>query len=221
MEPTRPPRTTYATAEYDHKTNRILALKTATGEVHSTGAQRVLGAKTEWVRVETILPEGYDPQFHSLLYVAPHRGQDPLRYTYDPDGNRVVVEFPYADFSVEAMRERLRRQAKESAHTALMETDWYVIRQVETGVPIPEDIKAVRESIRQRADTMEGEIRTLSATEIGEYDMTLPPTLMEDEPPPPGGDGSEWRTDATEPGQKGSPVRPVEPYERNVDREER
>jgi len=49
----------------------------------------------------------------------------------------------------EAEQEALRQA--NAARRILAETDWYVIRQIETGQPIPANISAARAEARQKA----------------------------------------------------------------------
>lgn len=84
----------------------------------------------------------------------------------DPNGievNRVIVPAdqvaafcePGQSYEMEAeadfMPEREARFAAAEARRYLAETDWYVIREMETGDPIPGDIRAAREEARQTA----------------------------------------------------------------------
>ena len=45
--------------------------------------------------------------------------------------------------------EQLAEQAKAEAHSYLNSTDWYVIRQTETGVAAPEDVLTKRAECRE------------------------------------------------------------------------
>jgi len=47
--------------------------------------------------------------------------------------------------------EVLELEAKQTAKMKLSETDWYVIRSIETGKPVPDDILQLRASIRENA----------------------------------------------------------------------
>lgn len=46
-----------------------------------------------------------------------------------------------------------RRQASITARAYLASTDWYVIRETETGVPCPEDVKVLRANARIEASS--------------------------------------------------------------------
>ena len=205
------PKFTYIEAEYDHDNNRVVTLKTARDTLQTTHNPRVLGAKTEWVQVETRYPEGYDPRFDSLLNI----GQ--LSFTYDPKKNMVIVEFPEADFSVDAVRRTLRDMINQQANNELRNTDWYVIRKMETGKPIPADVSATRDGVRAKANRYTAELASAPDSELNSFSVSFgeepqKPATTE-EPVAKGGDGKEWRTDATAPGQEGNPIHPVEEAE--------
>lgn len=203
-------------AEYDRKNNRVVALEDDEGRVRYTGESYELGAPTEWVPVIAVYPPGYTARFSSLLHGPSKHGiaKESIRYTYDSDSNQVLMEFPEADFSPSQQREALRTIAKDTARYELSKTDWYVIRQIETGKPIPSSVVAEREALRSKADNYLEEIDTLPDASLAEYNITFdsdePGRPVKDEPAPKGADGREWITDATAPGQEGSPISPVD-----------
>ncbi len=56
-----------------------------------------------------------------------------------------------ADLDAEfAEEERLRINAE--ARTYLRDTDWYVIRETETGTPAPRELHALRQAARDRVE---------------------------------------------------------------------
>jgi hypothetical protein len=56
--------------------------------------------------------------------------------------------FPRLTPPPEPTPEELRNSQNYKARAYLAETDWYVVRFVEAGTPIPEDIRAAREAAR-------------------------------------------------------------------------
>ncbi len=50
----------------------------------------------------------------------------------------------------------------DACQAYLFNTDWYVIRQIETGEPIPEEIKSEREFMRKRISELRREYATVS-----------------------------------------------------------
>jgi len=59
------------------------------------------------------------------------------------------VQIDWSQCVREAEEEALRQA--NAARRTLAETDWYVIRQIETGQPIPGQISAARANARQKA----------------------------------------------------------------------
>lgn len=62
---------------------------------------------------------------------------------FDADGNKV-------DYDLEAVKaEVAKQQLNQESRSYLSLTDWYVIRQQETGVAIPQDILDARQAARE------------------------------------------------------------------------
>ena len=51
----------------------------------------------------------------------------------------------------QAAAEADAQRAREAAQKYLAETDWMVVRETETGKPIPEDVRAARSEARKAA----------------------------------------------------------------------
>ena len=199
-------------AEYDHENNRVVALETDDGRITGTNSPRVLGAPTEWIGVDIVYPDGYDARFNSLLRAVS------VEYAYDAQNNRITVQYPDADFSPEAIRARLFAMVKNAAGSALGETDWYVVREMETETPMPSEVKARRAELRSMTDAYEAEIAQIADEDLnnwtfafdGEVDAKAAPSVAG---PVPGGDGKPWVTDATKPDQEGKQVRQAKDIE--------
>jgi len=58
------------------------------------------------------------------------------------------------------LKEREINNFKHSTGIKLQETDWYIIRNQETGAAIPADITSARQALRDQADTVESEINS-------------------------------------------------------------
>lgn len=54
---------------------------------------------------------------------------------------------------------------KREAHALLQPTDWYVVRQQETGEPVPEDVSAYRSAVRAASDAAEADVLALTNAE--------------------------------------------------------
>lgn len=62
---------------------------------------------------------------------------------FDIDGNK--VEYDLQAVEAEAVQQQLNQESRDY----LSSTDWYVIRQQETGVAIPQDILDARQAARE------------------------------------------------------------------------
>lgn len=217
MPTPRMPQINYVSAEYDPSNQRVVSLKTDTGEIQGTFEPRVLGAPTEWVPVRTILPVGYDSRFDGLRFKNTSPENPAMRFAYDESQNIVTLDFPQADFSPAALREALSGQIRIAANLALAPTDWTVIRQMETGKAVPEDVKAARSLIRLKVDEYDQKLTDTPDADLNAFAINIEgesgPTFPGDAGVAPDGDGSEWITDATAPDVRGTPVRPAETHE--------
>ena len=54
---------------------------------------------------------------------------------------------------------------KKTAQANLSATDWMVIRQVDNGIPVPDDVKAYRETIRQTCKKKVADLATINSAE--------------------------------------------------------
>lgn len=196
-------------AEYDRTNDRVVAVETDDGRITPTHNPRVLGATTEWLPAEVHYPTGYEARFQNLL-------GNVTQYALNDAGNVVVVSFPEADFSPAALRGALREGVDIAAQRALGRTDWAVIRKVETNEPIPGEIVGERRAHRARAAELKAQIAALADKDVPAFDFTFD-TDTPGRPAPraaaasvKGGDGREWVTDATAPGEHGEPVRPID-----------
>jgi hypothetical protein len=68
------------------------------------------------------------------------------------DGSTSIVDHP-AEYTLEEedITERFQyAKDKEEALKLLADTDWYIIRELDSGVPCPPDIKAARQAAREK-----------------------------------------------------------------------
>lgn len=197
----------YVEAEYDHENNVVVALRSSDGREVLTHNARVLGAPTEWLPTQTVYPAGYDSRFNGLLH------SDQLMFAHDEDRGVIRVEFPQADFSPGAIRQELIRKSNMMANKILQETDFYVIRQVDTGKPMPTEIAQTRSAVRAKSDDYARQIAAASEEELLHIKVTYGTEPGQPTPSPKpvrGADGRLWVTDATHPDQQGNPIEPVE-----------
>ena len=193
-------------AEYDRANNRVVALEMDDGRISSTHNPRVLGAETEWLPVVVVYPDGYDQRFNNLL--SPHE----VEYRFDNE--RIEVHYPKADFSPAAIRMTVESSISNAAKGLLSATDWYFVRQLDTGEPVPAEVSAERQRIRARVSELKAELSSVPDAEIASWRYTFdgdePGRVgAQAERMVRGADGREWVTDAKAPGEQGRPIEPV------------
>ena len=70
------------------------------------------------------------------------------------------------------LKEQQINNFKHRIGAELAKTDWYVIRNQETGAAIPADITSAREALRDQCDTVESEINALTTKKaVMSYDF--------------------------------------------------
>ena len=63
---------------------------------------------------------------------------------------------------------------KSQIKSQLSATDWYIVRNQETGVDIPADVTTARQALRDQADTVESEINALTTKKaVMSYDFPI------------------------------------------------
>ena len=70
------------------------------------------------------------------------------------------------------LKERQINNFNHSTGSKLQQTDWYIIRNQETGDAIPSDITSARQALRDQANTVENEINALTTKKaVMSYDL--------------------------------------------------
>jgi hypothetical protein len=70
------------------------------------------------------------------------------------------------------LKEQQINNFKHSTGIKLQETDWYVIRNQETGTAIPADITSARQALRDQSEVVENEINALTTKKaVMSYDL--------------------------------------------------
>jgi len=62
--------------------------------------------------------------------------------------------------TLEELKESVINNFNHSTQIKLQETDWYIVRNQETGAAIPADITSARQALRDQADTVSTEINS-------------------------------------------------------------
>jgi hypothetical protein len=79
-----------------------------------------------------------------------------------------------SELTLSEAKRRQRKRIRSEANDILSKTDWYIIRNKETGESIPESILQHRATVRSQSDTYEDEIKNLSTvSEVLNYDYNL------------------------------------------------
>ena len=76
-------------------------------------------------------------------------------YTYD------VIEKPIKGTLAELKSEKIN-QLKTSIESKLFSTDWYIIRNADTGAEVPQSIKDDRATLRAESNAIEADINALT-----------------------------------------------------------
>ena len=70
------------------------------------------------------------------------------------------------------LKEQQINNFKHSTGTKLQETDWYIVRNQETGTAIPADITSARQALRDQSEVVENEINALTTKKaVMSYDL--------------------------------------------------
>lgn len=112
-----------------------------------------------------VYPEDMITRFQRLLGGA--------RFDLQPDGT-VKQWYPNADFSVAAVRNALHDELSGSLQQTLGRTDWAVIRKMDIGAPVPENIVIVRQKQRDHYETVKAQIDAATERELVEMRWTWP-----------------------------------------------
>ena len=150
---------------------------------------------SNWIRLSTLEQK----EAIGLVEIPPERGYNQRYFWgYDSDGNLIPKQLedetvtpeegePYTQTGLKTQH---IRQTKETANTLLAPTDWYVIRQLERNIEVPEDIASYRAEVLAVSDAREvlisavttvEELKSLyeSSSEINEDDevVSVPPAM--------------------------------------------
>jgi hypothetical protein len=99
---------------------------------------------------DVILPE-FDSQVQELSNL--HKEGDV--YTYD------VVDIKFAETLAE-LKENKIKGLKLAVGEELSKTDWYIIREADSGEATPADVRGERAALRTKSDSIEAEINALT-----------------------------------------------------------
>lgn len=151
---------------FDRSNGQVYAVQFRDNPEFTTGTPRPEDAEPEWLPVVAAYPEDMVPGHPHLLGPSTFEVDE----NFDPD---VVLEtYPEADYSPEAFYSYAKKRARDRARNALSQTDWYVIRKMETGAEIPGPVLQNRRAIRDAVDVDLQRLDSLSPTEWPEFAPT-------------------------------------------------
>jgi len=114
------------------------------------------------------------PSYDSVTQQISNLHFDGSVFTYD------VTDKVFSQTLQEAKETKIQ-EVKKQAGDLLSITDWYVIRNADTSVGIPENIATERTGIRDKADAAEAEILALETiAEVLKYQIVLFEPTLED-----------------------------------------
>ena len=112
---------------------------------------------------DVIIDENYDSRIHDLGEIY-----------FDSDATvfrKDTVDKTW-DKSVEELKEQQINNFKGQINSKLAVTDWYIVRNADTGAEIPGEVSEARADLRNTSDTVETEINALTTkAEVMSYDF--------------------------------------------------
>jgi len=79
------------------------------------------------------------------------------------------------DITLDEARSDRIGEVNRDARKILSETDWYIVRQQETGASVPQDVLDHRSAVREQSDAAESDIMALDSVDaVMTYQMDLP-----------------------------------------------
>lgn len=156
-------------AEWDPLSQVVLAFLDDTDPFRPrqpTGAQPSPGVAPVVLPVQSRYPDPYLATLPDLL--------GPAVVRWDADANVLIREWPAADYTPDTVRVGLRKLVEWNARQALADTDWAVVRQMETDEPIPADIRTFRGAVRAWTAERKATLVTATAAELLAFDAAPP-----------------------------------------------
>ena len=102
---------------------------------------------------DVIIDDNYDSRIHDLGEIYWGTGASVFR---KDKSNKSF------DKSVSELKEQAISNFKSRIGSELAKTDWYIIREMDNGADVPEDIVDARVALRELSDTVESEINALT-----------------------------------------------------------
>ena len=97
-----------------------------------------------------------EPSFDNRVQELVNLHLDGDIYTYD------VIEVPIKE-SLSELKTNKVKELKSIVSSELSQTDWYIIREADSGEATPTDIRGQRAALRTKSDTIESQINALTS----------------------------------------------------------
>lgn len=105
-----------------------------------------------------------------LPYITRHNGdasyQDVADTVVSVEADVVYENINYVDRDLTTLKTEKLSQIRLQINEDLKDTDWYVIRQIETGVSIPDNVKTYRNALRQLSNNKETVINNANSADV-------------------------------------------------------
>ena len=112
---------------------------------------------------DVIIDDTYDSRIHTLgeIYF------DSASSVFRKDAEDITWSETLAE-----LKARQISNFKGQIGSKLAETDWYIIRNADSGVEVPADITSARQALRDQSEVVENEINTLTTKKaVMSYDL--------------------------------------------------
>ena len=133
------------------KTFGVLPKNLTINETTIVGFNRLSDSELESYGCYDVVRPEYDFRIQELINLH----LDGNVYTYD------VKDITFPETLVE-LKEQKISSLKEIVGRELSKTDWYIIREADSGEATPTDIRGERAALRTKSDTIEAEINALT-----------------------------------------------------------
>ncbi len=112
---------------------------------------------------DVIIDENYDSRIHTLGEIYFDSASSVFR--------KDAEDITWSE-SLSELKERRINNFKGQIGSKLAQTDWYIIRNADSGVEVPADITAARQALRDQSDSVESEINALTTKKkVMQYDF--------------------------------------------------
>jgi hypothetical protein len=114
--------------------------------------------------------ERAEPSDVGVPVISVEDGTDVGGMKVDTENDKLVYDISLSEAKADRIKE-----IKQSAKKVLSQTDWYVVRNQETGEAIPQSVVDHRNEVRSLSDSFESEVKNIdSISNVLEYRFSHP-----------------------------------------------